>query len=119
MQERDFPMKRPDYFPCARLRAQFQYEKFTQSYTCGDVEQPYIFLIRKLNVTSVLLEEYSASSFPLGRFVGRVIKKYLMSVLSALVHKTFGLLTGITAFDIKRAVQKNYGFRICELSSIF
>ncbi len=55
----------------------------------------------------------------LGRFVGRVIKKYLMSVLSALVHKNFGILTGITAFDIKRTMQKNYGFRICEPSSIF
>ena len=62
MQERDFPMIRPDYFYCARLRAQFQYEKFAQSYTCGDVQQPYIFLIRKLNVTSMLLEEYSASN---------------------------------------------------------
>ena len=47
------------------------------------------------------------------------VKKHLIHILSALVHKNFGILTGITAFDIKRTMQKNYGFRICEPSSIF
>ena len=65
------------------------------------------------------MEEYSASGFSLGRYVGWEYKKHLTHILSVLVHKNFGILTGITAFDIKRTVQKNYGFRICELSSIF
>ena len=76
-----------------------------------------------MSLPTVPKEECAGRIFCQQLFFGAVcglgIKKHLTHILSVLLHKTFGFLTGITAIEIKRAMQKNYGFRICEPSSIF